>query len=166
VQKVGCTRYFGRGTEEFGALTQTCSSNCNLILLTFGVWWILRIPSRISCVHQMTMTQLQACRPCAKRKVRCDRTVPCSNCKRRKNDHCTYPSVTPPDRVRELENLVRELGGNPNSAPAYGSPLSIRSPAALAQPDLVQVSETTPAEMRSNDPIILVEDGQMHYLES
>jgi hypothetical protein len=112
------------------------------------------------------MTQTQACRPCAKRKVRCDRLQPCSNCKRRKNDQCIYPNGTPPDRVRQLENLVRELGGHPGNDRALGTPSSTRSPGIVPRAAAVQDGEVTPAEMRSNDPAMLMEDGQMHYLES
>ncbi|KAH7183259.1 uncharacterized protein B0J16DRAFT_163200 [Fusarium flagelliforme] len=58
----------------------------------------------------------QACEPCAKRKVRCDRSEPpCSNCKRRKNDTCTYPEVSPFERIKKLEEIVRSLGGDPDN---------------------------------------------------
>lgn len=57
----------------------------------------------------------QACEPCAKRKVRCDKGEPCSNCKRRKQDSCTYSEASPADRIRRLEAFVRNLGGDPNN---------------------------------------------------
>ena len=60
----------------------------------------------------------QACMPCAKRKVRCDRADPCcSNCKRRKQDKCVYPELSPNDRIKRLEALVRSLGGDPEDDP-------------------------------------------------
>lgn len=54
----------------------------------------------------------QACEPCAKRKVRCDRADPsCSNCKRRKQDHCVYPDASSDARIKRLEETIRTLGG-------------------------------------------------------
>jgi hypothetical protein len=103
------------------------------------------------------MRNSQACRPCAKRKVRCDKLEPCSNCKRRRVDRCTYPASTPFDRVRQLESLVRELGGNPHDDQSSAS-MSRVGP----KPDI----EDTPAEMRSNDPMMVEEDGEMRYIES
>jgi hypothetical protein len=103
------------------------------------------------------MSHTQACRPCAKRKVRCDRLEPCSNCRRRKTDRCTYPASTPSNRVRQLESLVRELGGNPNNGQAPSTTLSGGA---------VQNDESTPTEMRSNDPVMFEEDGEIQYLES
>jgi hypothetical protein len=99
------------------------------------------------------MTHSQACRPCSKRKVRCDRLEPCSNCKRRKTDQCTYPPSTPSDRIRQLESLVRELGGSRIA----------NDPAATASRS---VTEHAPSELRSNDPIMIEEDGEVQYLES
>lgn len=105
------------------------------------------------------MTQSQACRPCAKRKVRCDRLEPCANCKRRKTDRCTYPASIPSDRIRQLEGLVRELGGNPGNGAS--TPLDVT-------PHVVNQQENTEGrtELRSNDPVILEEDGEVQYLES
>jgi len=42
----------------------------------------------------------------------------------------------------------------------------MRSPATAVRPGREQDREVTPAEMCSNDPVMLVEDGQMQYLES
>jgi len=106
------------------------------------------------------MTNSQACRPCAKRKVRCDRLEPCSNCKRRKTDRCTYPASTPIDRIRQLESLVRELGGNPSNGEST-SPAE-NTPRIATQ----QRGIDAPIELRSNDPVILEEDGGIQYLES
>lgn len=62
------------------------------------------------------------CIPCAKRKVRCDKGQPCSNCKRRKSDVCAYPvqratageshSENSAQRVERLESYIRRLGGD------------------------------------------------------
>jgi Zn(2)-Cys(6) binuclear cluster domain-containing protein len=66
-----------------------------------------------------------SCRPCAKRKVRCDRLQPCCHCKRRKQDTCVYPEFGGVSdqlireqavRIERLEEYVRVLGGNPNES--------------------------------------------------
>jgi hypothetical protein len=69
-----------------------------------------------------------SCIPCAKRKVRCDVGQPCSNCKRRKLDVCTYPvsvqrvtssesnSEDSTQRIERLEEYIRSLGGDPHLA--------------------------------------------------
>ncbi|KAJ3542463.1 hypothetical protein NM208_g4082 [Fusarium decemcellulare] len=97
----------------------------------------------------------QACEPCAKRKVRCDRAEPpCSNCKRRKHDRCAYPEVSPFDRIRKLEETVRALGGDPTSdqpEKPWGSSAPVDSG-----------TSGTSAET----PIILQEEGRSIYHES
>lgn len=111
----------------------------------------------------------QACEPCAKRKVRCDREEPCSNCKRRKQDRCVYPELSPADRIKELETLVRTLGGDPTKDVAYNSrpQTTAFSPSASSvrpfyeSPGLAGSNDTRP-----QDPVILEEDGQQSYLES
>lgn len=72
-----------------------------------------------------------SCIPCAKRKVRCDRSKPCSHCRRRRGDICEYPipitssrnnsRSTLPDtaqskRIENLEQYIRSLGHDPNQA--------------------------------------------------
>ncbi|KAJ4163193.1 hypothetical protein LMH87_004937 [Akanthomyces muscarius] len=58
------------------------------------------------------MMRNQACEPCAKRKVRCDRADPsCSNCKRRKQDRCVYLDPSSDARIKRLEEIIRSLGG-------------------------------------------------------
>ncbi|KAF4978382.1 hypothetical protein FZEAL_5223 [Fusarium zealandicum] len=85
----------------------------------------------------------RSCVTCRRRRVRCDKTMPCSNCRRAQSD-CTYPAsgraprqMRPRDasahapqplkpgstereadlveRLRKLENLVNELGGQADS---------------------------------------------------
>ena len=53
-----------------------------------------------------------ACVLCAKRKVRCDREDPCSNCKKR-NQNCLYHEDEAAKQIERLEALVRKLGGDP-----------------------------------------------------
>lgn len=66
-----------------------------------------------------------SCIPCAKRKVRCDKQLPCCHCKRRPQDTCQYPTpISAPEksahdldeRVRELERYVRRFDGDPKAA--------------------------------------------------
>lgn len=113
--------------------------------------------------------QGQACEPCAKRKVRCDREEPCSNCKRRKQDHCNYPELSPTDRIKKLEVLVRALGGKPDDDVAlYSRPpnTAFSSAAPVARSSYGRQGLASSNDSRSNDPVILEEDGQQHYLES
>ncbi|KAK2472753.1 hypothetical protein H9L39_14928 [Fusarium oxysporum f. sp. albedinis] len=96
----------------------------------------------------------QACEPCAKRKVKCDRAEPpCSNCKRRKHDNCTYPEVSPFERIRKLEEAVRALGGDPLS----DTPERLRGQSVKASPTEGSNAET---------PIIVQEEGKSVYHES
>jgi hypothetical protein len=93
----------------------------------------------------------QACEPCAKRKVRCDRAEPpCSNCKRRKRDHCLYPEVSPFERIRKLEDTLRSLGGD---APEKSRGSSV-------------VVNTAASEGSAQTPIIVQEEGRSVYHES
>lgn len=96
----------------------------------------------------------QACEPCAKRKVKCDRAEPpCSNCKRRKHDNCIYPEVSPFERIRKLEEAVRALGGDPLS----DTPERLRGQSVKASPTEGSNAET---------PIIVQEEGKSVYHES
>ncbi|KAG5744811.1 hypothetical protein H9Q70_012485 [Fusarium xylarioides] len=96
----------------------------------------------------------QACEPCAKRKVKCDRAEPpCSNCKRRKGDVCTYPEVSPFERIRKLEEAVRALGGDPLS----DTPERLRGKSVMNSPREGSNAET---------PIIVQEEGKSVYHES
>lgn len=114
--------------------------------------------------------QSQACEPCAKRKVRCDRSEPCSNCKRRKQDRCNYPELSPSDRIKKLEALVRTLGGNPDDDAVLNSRLDSSRAFSPPTPVLWSLHESqgqaSASDSRSKDPVILEEDGQQYYLES
>ena len=55
--------------------------------------------------------RMHPCEPCVKRKVGCNRQQPCTNCKRRK-DTCTYLEISPWERIKELEALIRQLRGS------------------------------------------------------
>ncbi|THX15404.1 hypothetical protein D6D13_02061 [Aureobasidium pullulans] len=106
----------------------------------------------------------QACEPCARRKVRCDKQQPCSNCKRRKQDQCTYPEAAPTDRVKRLEFLVRSLGGDPNSDGSR-TPKRARlgpSPVETQSNDRDAGAST---ESERGQPILVEQDGQSYYVE-
>ena len=111
----------------------------------------------------------QACEPCAKRKVRCDKGEPCSNCKRRKQDHCTYVEVSPFDRIKRLEALVQNLGGDPEGDTQYAGKQTDadQSPAkSRARSQYDDHEANSFSEGKSKDPVISEEDGQPFYLES
>lgn len=121
------------------------------------------------------MVKSVACIPCAKRKVRCDRQEPCCHCKRRKKEDCTYPDVSSPARIKQLEALVRSLGQSPDkeegvvNVQAETSPAPVRFPTrpSPARHDLSdhqspQHIATTP----NNDPVIVEEGGERVYLEA
>jgi hypothetical protein len=99
----------------------------------------------------------QACEPCAKRKVRCDRAEPpCSNCKRRKNDRCIYPELSPFERIKKLEDIVRSLGGDPASenceSPTVGNRQSVPINSAEAS--------------HAQTPMMVQQEGKAVYHES
>ena len=105
--------------------------------------------------------QSQACESCAKRKVRCDREEPCQNCKKRR-DRCRYPQLTPGDKIKRLEALVRSLGGNTEGYAQVSSPTSLpQTPSGSGRQDNNHTTSKS-----SKDPIILEEDGAQSYVES
>ena len=124
---------------------------------------------RYSPLCQFGDMKAQACEPCAKRKVRCDKAEPCSNCKRRKQDHCQYPELAPEDKIKQLEALVRSLGGDPDQklalANTNGAVPNTTTPVASTPKDSPGAGIPT-NDSRSKDPIIVEEDGQQQYLES
>lgn len=88
-----------------------------------------------------------ACVPCAKRKVRCDRLQPCTNCQKRPGDECVYLAPLPRrrgpkvsadaatlERLNKLENMVRVMGGDPDKhIPPSSSSFSSTSPISSAK---------------------------------
>ena len=107
--------------------------------------------------------QSQACQPCAKRKVRCDREEPCSNCKRRKQDQCVYPEVSPTERIKQLESLVCSLQrGSEHSTPSNREQVE---PKASSTRSLEQRDASNQAQ-KNTSPLLLRENGQSTYLES
>ncbi|MCJ1435673.1 hypothetical protein MMC27_005048 [Xylographa pallens] len=110
----------------------------------------------------------QACQPCVKRKVRCDRKEPCSNCDRRKQDQCVYPELSPTERIKQLEALVRSLrGSSEHSTP--NTHQQVKTNAASASSQVQQVQNVTGGDVqlqRGADPMIVKEDGVFAYLES
>ena len=105
----------------------------------------------------------QACEPCSRRKVRCDKQQPCSNCKRRKQDHCVYPEATPVDRIKKLESLVRSLGGDPSIEDSRPSKRARGGPSPAETQDAQDARDTTEAER--GQPIMLEQNGESYYVE-
>ena len=110
----------------------------------------------------------QACQPCAKRKVRCDREEPCSNCKRRKGDQCIYAEVLPTERIKQLEALVRSLGGSSEDSTPYDhEQAKTKSASASSRAQRPQKDTSGDDQLQSSTTSMLVkEDGEPLYLES
>lgn len=112
----------------------------------------------------------QACDPCAKRKVRCDRNEPCSNCKRRKQDHCTYADISPAEKIKLLEAQVRSLGGDPSNLIQAGGTLAEASqrPSTNQEQGGIRINQTPTRHIgpKATDPVLREEEGQLFYLES
>jgi len=101
-----------------------------------------------------------ACEPCARRKVKCNREEPCSNCNRRKQDQCVYVDLSATDRIKELEALVHKLQSQStaHSSPNHGEPRDAQS----------RGNTDGPISQNGTDSIMLKEDGQGEavYVES
>ncbi|KAI5264013.1 hypothetical protein E4T47_08875 [Aureobasidium subglaciale] len=106
----------------------------------------------------------QACEPCARRKVRCDKQKPCSNCKRRRQDQCTYPEAAPIDRIKKLETLVKSLGGDPNDEKSR-TPKRARKGPSPAEVQVERDEARDTAETERGEPVLLEQDGQSYYVE-
>lgn len=66
--------------------------------------------------------KLQSCVICRRRKVRCDKQNPCSNC-RKANIACTFPSIDRPPRwARRLERLTNNAAAANAPAPQGTDP--------------------------------------------
>lgn len=119
--------------------------------------------------QQPSSVKLPACLSCAKRKVRCNKEEPCSNCKRRKTDHCTYPGLSPQERVKKYAALVRSLGGDPDDIYESGHEQheiqldSAQSHAGPAPGHNQLVSSK--AAPKNHDPVLTKEDEHSVYLE-
>ncbi|KAJ3499575.1 hypothetical protein NLG97_g213 [Lecanicillium saksenae] len=95
----------------------------------------------------------QACEPCAKRKVRCDRADPtCSNCKRRKTDRCQYPEPSSDERIKRLEEIIHTLGGDALLKRSSLTPVAVESASTPRS-----VTSHTPSVERSADRSIYLE---------
>lgn len=135
----------------------------------------------------------RSCVTCRRRKVRCNKHHPCSNCIKAKIE-CVYPSPgraprkskKPRDtellaRLRNLENIVKNLGG-PDAINGNPSSLSLKKPtlhqnSAIEQPgnyantsDAVQQDATIKSEVPDTSEIeenmgkLMVEEGGSQYV--
>lgn len=109
---------------------------------------------------QATSLRLRSCLPCRRRKVRCDKEMPCSTCMRgqipclypvgreprctRSSNYATQPGTIPPpesqllERVKTLENMIEKLRGVVEISPRSktGSTSSFDQAAPELQPRL------------------------------
>lgn len=117
------------------------------------------------------MTRSVSCAPCAKRKVRCDRKEPCSNCKRRKQDQCIYPTRISDARIKQLEEAVKRLGSNSEveddavTSQTRSSPASFQAQAPVA-PIVRNKWNEVVNHPRQDNPIIVNDGGMTMYIES
>ena len=102
----------------------------------------------------------QACVPCAKRKIRCNREEPCFNCQR-KQQECVYPDDHSNERIKQLEALVHRLAGDPNNS---GHDVETPSQARSLQAHEYDVRQD-PGEEKS-DSVIVQEQDESLYLET
>ena len=119
---------------------------------------------------QSSSSRSQACLPCSKRKVRCDREDPCSNCKRRKTDTCVYPDLSPTDRVKKLEALVRILGGDPENIDEVNSEYASQT-SSIVQSRTAPLRNTSDiirntTAQNGTESAIVKEDDNSVYVES
>lgn len=113
------------------------------------------------------MPNREACGPCARRKVRCDKQEPsCSNCRRRKGDLCVYAPLAPSDRIKRLETLVRKLGGDPSTFKSQVADSKRSVAQSSTDPAQTETDTNPPIQVRSADPIVVEEDGHSFYVES
>jgi hypothetical protein len=117
---------------------------------------------RLNLYRSFAMSS-QACEPCSRRKVRCDKQQPCSNCKRRKQDQCIYPEATPIDRIKKLESLVKSLGGDPSVEDSRPQKRVRTGPSPTETQDAQDARDTTEAER--GQPIMLEQNGESYYVE-
>lgn len=112
----------------------------------------------------------RSCVTCRRRKVRCDKQMPCSNC-RRAQISCVFPAPgraprqsrprdpnAPPKmsthrevelfkRLRKLEGIVEELSGQIDEPTATGA----RLPSSAGSPDLTPGNESLPQRRMSGN---------------
>ena len=102
----------------------------------------------------------RSCVTCRRRKVRCNKRSPCSNCTKAGID-CTFPppgraprkSKRPPDaellsRLRRLEGVIDHLRGNGN---IEGASTSIQTPSSTTGSSTVRSEPTAPSSV-STEP--------------
>ena len=128
-----------------------------------------------------------SCISCRQRKIKCDKTQPCSGC-RRSNIDCVFPpnlrlprgrqggsrarNAELTDRINRLEGLVKRLGGKPAAA-AAAEDLSFATTTIVhpnvsaavvdrhAQTTYAGLTANEPTNIRENDPIVKA-DGSLY----
>jgi hypothetical protein len=89
-----------------------------------------------------------ACEECRRRKVRCDRTIPCSNCVRSKTVSCTYSPLHPPPSISRRANREGQFSP-PYSTSASGSEVSSGTQ-AITEPPVLELA--APLESCASTP--------------
>lgn len=110
-------------------------------------------PPRSSASASASGPKLRSCVVCRRRKVRCDKANPCSNC-RRGNIACVFPSSDRPPRwARRLERLTQDAAQSPqDGAPA----------AATKQSDIAQAPHVM-ERLRSLESLVKELSSQLEH---
>lgn len=90
-----------------------------------------------------------SCEQCRRRKIRCDRGLPCVNCIKSKISPCTYaPTHTPASRTRKIINHAQDFDAHSVSShvPARSAPVfEIQRPLPVHHPDPKALSSSVPS---------------------
>ena len=146
-------RKFPRTSSGLLARHSHLQQNCNRVEITC-------FQTSEGSDRRASFMRSQACVPCAKRKIRCNREEPCFNCQR-KQQECVYPDDHSNERIKQLEALVRRLGGDPD---ILGHDIETPSQVKSTQPNKHD-ARLDPGEEKS-DSMIVQEQDESLYLET
>ncbi|KAK1657008.1 fungal-specific transcription factor [Colletotrichum godetiae] len=103
----------------------------------------LRSPDQPSAQKKRRRPAL-ACEQCRRRKVRCDRNLPCSTCVRSKHALCTYTSQTKPASRKSPKHGAEDNGGALHTALRLPDPILPASSSLRARPPISSSSSVEP----------------------
>ena len=128
----------------------------------------------------------RSCVTCRKRKVRCDKQQPCSNCVRARIP-CQFPAPgraprrprKPPDgellaRLRKLEGVVKSLGATPDDENILPSPLATEngtvhrpdSASPLVENGVENANRLRNASLDNNFGRLVLDEGKSRYVNN
>lgn len=142
--------------------------------------------SLLGCLSDMKAAEVQAqsskptnshsCDRCFRRKVKCDKQLPCSACVRH-NAECVFRvpvrprarKERPPEdalikRIQHYEELLRQAGVDPESLP--GGPPALSRPAQTIETPLLSTPQSLSGAAREPDkPQLVYKHGRSRYLD-